>query len=321
MATYNASIGRTETGTGIGSLIPDAERKEILKGVEAKSVVLNRARKITMSTKVERQPVLSALPKAYWVNGDTGHKQTTKAEWKNKFLTAEELAVIVPVPDAVRDDAAYDIFGEVKPLLVEAIAAAFDAAVLFGTEAPATYEESLAETAKAAGNFVVQGTNVDIAEDINQVMAKVEDDGFTVNGFAARSRMKSKLRGLRDKNNQLLFNPGLVAGTPNELYGEPVEFDADQNGVWVDEGVNLFAGDWAKLVAGIRQDLTFQMFTEGVISDDDGKVVLNLMQDDSSALRVVARYAFTVANPISRRAPVEAGRYPFAYLDDGSEVS
>jgi hypothetical protein len=288
VSAYDQSITRTETGTGSGTLIPDAERKEILKGIQAQSVVLQRARKVTMSTKIERQPVLAALPEAYWVNGDTGLKKTTKADWDSKYLTAEELAVIVPVPDAVAADAAYDIFGEIKPLLVEALAAKLDAAVLFGRDAPASYENSIVEGAAAAGNYVTKGTGEDLAEDINQVMGKV--------------------------------GPSQVAGTPGTLYGEPIEFGADATGVWVDEGVDLIGGDWTKLVVGIRQDITYKLFTEGVISDDSGNVVLNLMQQDSAALRVVARYAFTVANPITR-LNTGASRYPFAYLGDGSDVS
>lgn len=320
MADYDQSISRTETGTGAGSLIPDAERKEILKGLPAASAVLQLARKVNMSTKVERQPVLSALPKAYWVNGDSGLKKTTKAEWEGKHLTAEELAVIVPVPDAVISDSSYDIWGEVKPLLTEAIGAALDAAVLFGTDAPSSFEDSVVEAALAAGNTETKGDNVDIAEDVNQVLAKVEADGFVPTGFAARARLKAQLRGLRDQNDALLFQPSLQAGTPGTLYGDPIIY-SDANGAWVDEGVDLITGDWQKLVVGIRQDLTYKLFTEGVISDDSGNVVLNLMQQDSAALRVVARYAFTVANPISRQNEDADTRYPFAYLDDGADVS
>lgn len=314
MATYNAITTRTETGTGTGTLVPDAERREILKGMIAASAVLQLGRRVNMSTKVERQPVLSALPQAYWVNGDTGLKETTKAEWESKYLTAEELAVILPVPEALINDAAYDIFAELRPLIVEALGVKLDQAVLFGTDAPASYENSIHEAAVAAGNEHDVDDTGDLAEDVNQTMALVEEDGFEVNGFAARTRLKSRLRGLRTNDGALLFQPSLQAGLLGTLYGEQIVY-SDANGAWRAEGVDLIAGDWSKLVVGVRQDITFKLFTEGVVSDGSGNVVLNLMQQDSVALRVVARYAFTVANPINRMNQVEANRYPFAVLE------
>lgn len=36
-------------------------------------------------------PVLDMLPIAYFVNGDTGQKKTTKQAWDKKFITAEEI--------------------------------------------------------------------------------------------------------------------------------------------------------------------------------------------------------------------------------------
>jgi hypothetical protein len=321
MAT-NLSIGRSDTGEGSGSLIPNAERHEILKSLPAASAVLSLARKVNMSTKTEKQPVLSALPAAYWVDGDTGLKQTTKAEWQNKQLIAEELAVILPIPEALIADANYDLFAEVRPLIVEALGVALDAAVLFGVDAPSSFEDALVPAAISAGNAVSRGDVVldgynDIGLDIGGeggLMNLVEEDGFNVNGFAARTRMKSVLRGMRDSTGALIFQPSMTVGTPATLYGEPIYYP-DSNGSW-EPGIDMIGGDWSKLVVGIRQDITFKLFTEGVISDDAGNVVLNLMQQDSVALRVVARYAYTVANPINRMNQVEADRYPFAVLEN-----
>lgn len=309
----NDIVGTDEAG----DLIPDKEVREIIKGLPAASAVLSLARRATMSTKKERQPVLSALPQAYWVNGETGLKQTTKAEWDNKELIAEELAVIVPVPDSVISDSDFDIWGEVRPLIVEALGAKLDAATLFAEDQPSGFADAIVPDAVAAGNTVTAGSGDDLAAEIGDedgVMGLVEEDGFAVNGFAARTRIKSRLRGLRDENGGLLFQPSLQAGTPATLYGEPILYP-DANGSFNDQGVDLIAGDWNKAVVGIRQDITFKLFTEGVISDEDGKVVLNLMQQDSNALRVVARYGFAVANPINRLNEDEETRYPFAVLE------
>jgi HK97 family phage major capsid protein len=314
VATYDSIITRTETGEGSGTLIPEAQRNEILKGVTATSAVLQLARKVNMSTKHEKQPVLSVLPEAYWVSGDTGLKETSAAEWDNKEIIAEELAVIFPVPENLIADAAYDIFSELRPLIVEALGVKLDQAVLFGTGAPASYEDSVVEAAVAAGNTVNVSATGDDASDVSTLMGLVEADGYNVNGFAGRMRLKARLRNLRDTSGAPIFSPSLTAGTPSTLWGENIVY-SDANGAWNAEGVDLIGGDWSKLVVGVRQDITFKLFTEGVSSDGSGNVVLNLMQQDSVALRVTARYGFTVANPINRMNQVEDERYPFAVLE------
>jgi HK97 family phage major capsid protein len=300
--------------TGADALIPVQQFREILQDMPKSSAALQLFRTVQMSSKTTRQPVLSALPSAYWVSGDTGRKQTTEAAWTNKSMVAEEMAVIVPVPEAVLDDAEYDIIGEVRPLLSEAFGILIDQAVFFGTSKPASWTDpSIVEGAVDAGNSVELGTSaVDFVDDINGVMATVEDDGFDVNGFAARRRIRSQLRGLRDANNGLLFSPSMQAGTPGTLYGEPIAYVS--NGAWDDTAAELITGDFTKAIIGIRQDITYKVFTEGVISNDTGGIVLNLMQQDSIALRAVMRVAYAVANPINRLQATEANRFPFGVL-------
>ena len=75
----------------------------------------------------------------------------------------------------------------------------------------------------------------------------------------------------------------------------------------------MLAADWSKFVVGIRQDMTYQLFDQGVISNADGKVHYNLMQQDAKALRVVMRVGFQVANPITRVA-AKGTQYPAGFI-------
>src|SRR5699024_8131642 len=118
------------------------------------SVVLDRAKQVRMSSKKAKQPVLATLPEAYWVDGDTGLKQTTKNTWTGLTITAEELAVIVPIPDAVVDDANVPLWDQIKPLLAEAIGLKVDRAALFGVDKPASWPTGMVPGAIAAGNVV-----------------------------------------------------------------------------------------------------------------------------------------------------------------------
>ena len=97
--------------TGAESLIPVQEANEIIQGIVTQSAVLQRGRKLpNMTSRQYKMPVLDMLPIAYFVNGDSGQKKTTKMAWDKKFIVAEEIAVIVPIPEAVLDDAEYDIW-------------------------------------------------------------------------------------------------------------------------------------------------------------------------------------------------------------------
>jgi hypothetical protein len=67
-------------------------------------------------------------------------------------------------------------------------------------------------------------------------------------------------------------------------------------------------------VLGVRQDFTVTFHTEGVITDNLGAIMYNLMQQDMSAIRIVFRAGWQVVNSINYQEGTEANRYPGAVL-------
>lgn len=305
MAGYANILGRADL-TDIQ--VPDQVINEVIAESPKSGIVRSRARTIRLSSKKAKQPVLASLPDAYWVDGDTGLKQTTKNTWENTYITAEELAVIVPISDALTDDANVPLWEQVKPLLVEAIDKKIDGAALFGVDKPASWPTAVIPAAIAAENVVTRGTGADLGVDVAALGEKIALDGFGVNGFAAQPGLQWQLIGLRNAQGTPIYTPSLAAGSPSGLYGYPL--NEVLTGAWDASVATLLAADWTKFVVGIRQDVTFSVFSEGVISDADGKVVLNLMQQDSKALRVVFRVGFQVANPLTRLNSDSTKRYP-----------
>jgi hypothetical protein len=84
-------------------------------------------------------------------------------------------------------------------------------------------------------------------------------------------------------------------------------------GTFVDPTLAV-VGDYSMAVIGIRQEVTYKVLDQAVITDAAGAIVYNLPQQDMIALRVVARFAYAVANPVSRNA-AGTGGYPFAVLN------
>ena len=303
------------TRTQAEALIQPEISREIIKDIPEQSAALKLMRRLpNMSTKTRVMPVLSQTPMAGFVNGDTGLKPTSTAAWENKNIVAEEIAVIVPIPEAVLDDSQYDIFGEIRPLIAQAFGQVIDGAIFFNVNKPETWPTGIVTDAVAKLKKTVLGTGVDIAADVDALMALIEAQGLDVNGFAGDVSVKSKLRGLRDNTNALLFQPSLTAGTPSTLYGQPLEFI--KNGSWDATKALMIGGDWSQAVYAIRQDLTYKILDQAVITDATGKVLLNLAQQDAVALRVVMRLGWQIANPIRPLSGKDdANRYPFAVLE------
>ena len=315
--------------SALSGLIPEPVTREIMQGAIAESAVLRMGRRLAnMSSKTQTINVLDALPSAYFVNGEaTGDgagdafKQTTKMAWDKKKLYAEEIAVIVPIPEAALDDADYDIWGEVKPRLTEAFGKVIDAAILFGTNKPSTWRTGVVPAAVAAGNGVPISS--DIFSDImgeNGLISKVELDGFNPNGVMSAIQMRGKLRGLKDTTGQPIFKSDMQGSTRYGLDGMDMYFP--MNGAFDPSQAQMIVGDWSQLVYAIRQDMTFKIFSEGVIQDPSTKAITyNLMQNDMVALRAVMRLGWEIANPINAYNAEIANPFPFSVYGKAGTVS
>ena len=305
--------------SGAESLIPEERAREIIQGVVTQSAVLSQGRRLpNMSSRTYKMPVLDMLPLAYFVNGDTGQKKTSKMMWDKKFITAEEIAVIIPIPEAVLDDSDYDIWGEVRPRVQEAFGKVIDGAVLFDVNKPDSWRDGIVTTATNAESVVTFGAQDNLYDKImaeDGVIAKVEGSGFFVNGHMADISMRAKLRGLKDTTGQPLFKSDMQSDTRYSLDGSRMTFP--NNGSFDKSKALMISGDFSQLVYSIRQDITFKLFTEGVVQNTDGSIAYNLMQQDMVALRAVMRLGWEIPNPINSVKEDKAKRCPFAVLKSG----
>lgn len=307
---YNGIISRSDAS----AQMPEEVGAELTKAVIEQSAALSLFRHVPMSRTQQRIPVISALPTAYFVTGDTGLKQTTEAAWANKYLNAEEIAVIVPIPESVLDDTSFDVWSSIKPLLAEAAGRTLDAAVFFGTNAPSSWPTAIVTAATSAGNNYERGTNNQaaggVAQDISELMALVEADGYDVNGIIASRVYRGLLRGSRATTGQHL---GEVTST--EAHGVAIGYP--MRGMWT-TACEMVLGDFNEGMLGVRQDWTYKVLDQAVIQDASGNIVYNLAQQDMVALRLVGRFAWQVANVINRDQPTEGSRYPFGIMTNAS---
>ena len=319
---YNQIIQRDMTDSPDPRELPQVVSRAVIQGAIEQSAALRLMKHVPMPARTYRMPALALLPQAKWQNGasqqakDVAAKKTTTMNWKNVEMFAEELAITLPIPDAYIDDVGMDLFAEVQPRLSEAFAEALDAAVFFGFDSPWANADadSIYERCVAAGNVQEIGTASDIAGDVAVLGLELSQQGYPLTQFATEVGFDWKLAQERTTQGLSPYGPGGgVDNLPNSLFGRPRA--EVRTGAWDSTRAHLLAGNFSEYaMIGIRQDITFKLFDQGVITDDAGLVQYNSVSNDLKILRVVARFAFATAAPISRLNPTYGDGYPFAAL-------
>lgn len=302
------------------ALIREQLMDSVFQDAPKSSVLMQLARRLpNMTSKQTRVPVLSMLPMAYWVSGDTGTKQTSRQAWENVYLTAAELAVIVPIPEAVLDDASFDIMGEITPRVNEAIGMRFDSAGIFGVNRPGEWQNDIITLARQAGNNVSGGITYDTLLGADGLFGKVEQAGYVVDGVLSGMSGKAALRGLKNDVGTPIFLAGMQNGANYTLDGAPIYFP--DNGSFDPTVAQMVAGNWKQMVWAMRQDIETKILDQAVIQDPSSKeIVYNLAQQDMIALRVTFRAGWAVPNPATRMNESRT-LVPFAYLEPGTPVT
>ena len=302
-------MGQMISRSNAETLIEEQVAREIIEGAIKQSRAMQMFRRLpNMTSNKTKMKVLDALPLVYWQGSDNARKQLTKMAWDKKYIVAEEMAVIVPIPENVLDDADYDIWGEVRPRIEEAMGKKFDQAVFVGIDKPTGFRADLLTSALNAGATITPGSNT-LYQSINDAMTKVEESGYNVNGAVGGVDLKGKFRMMLDTTGQPI--KGTEIDSLSKAYVD--------NGAWDKTKAQMIVGDFSQAVYAIRQDITFKVLDQAVIQDPaTGEILYNLAQDDMVALRVVMRLGWEIPNPINSLQPDESVRFPFAVILPGS---
>jgi len=300
------------TKTEAGALLEEQVVKEIFDGAQKESKALSLFRRLpNMSSDKTKLRVSDALPVAYFVDETTnnGRKNITKSAWKNVYLTAEEIAVIIPIKENLLKDVSVDLWSEIKPQLITEIARTIDAAIFRGEGAPTSWGAGIIPQIITKGKSVTETGN--LYSDINDTMTAVEESGYNVTALLGGVGLKGKFRMMTDTTGQPL-NTTEIGSLRREYL---------DNGAWDKDEATLIAGDFSQAVYAIRQDVDYKILTEAIIQDpSDGSILYNLAQEDMVALRVTFRMGYAIPNPVNTLDQTST-RYPFAALVPGNTPS
>ncbi len=332
MSTYDEILARS--GLVTAGMINTKYVPGIIQEAITASVCMSlMKREPNMSTKTESRPVMSLFPEAYWIDSEAGDPlgegeveaskgllETTSQGWTNATITAAKMGVVVPIPkDTIEDlEDGYDLWGEIKPRLVESMARKFDQAVIHGTAKPNAFPNAIMTDIAANSMSLAhqaEAAKVDWYDEIlgdGGLFSLVEAKGYVVDGTIAPTTMKSKLRGLRSKDGVPLWS-GSNNGqgkTTYQLDGVNVTFP--ENECINSASALMIAGNWKKAFYSWRKDIQFSMNDTATITDSAGAVKINAFQQEVVLLKAVCRIGWCC--PIPKNIAGTANRYPFAAL-------
>lgn len=183
----------------------------------------------------------------------------------------------------------------IRPAVSEAFAIKFDQAALFGIASPFGTGVSVYERATAASNTLAIESLGNLYDELNGLLALVEENDKDVNGFTTTKRFRQRLRGAKDQNGLPIFNDA-TAGATSQALGMPIGYVDSKS--WDYTKALLMAADWDMARYGILQEMEYTISKDATLTtvqDADGHMI-NLFERDMVALRVTQQVGFMTLN-------------------------
>ncbi|KZM68837.1 phage major capsid protein [Nocardia terpenica] len=299
------TVSKTSDSMFQGYLDPEMAQ-DYFAAVEKTSVIQQIARKIPMGPTGVRIPHWAGNVKAGWV-GEGGQKPVTKGDLTKQDVVPHKIATIFAASSEVVRANPANYLNTMRSKIAEAIALAFDAAVINGTQTP--FGAYLAQTTKTisladplgAGKGVADGSNAYTS--LNNGLDLLLKDGKKWTGTLFDNVAEPILNGAVDTTQRPLFleatyqdinapfRSGRVLGRPTYLS------DHVANGTTVG-----YMGDFSQIVWGQIGGLSFDVSDQATLDlspAQDGTGIVSLWQNNLVAIRVEAEFGVLVNDPQS----------------------
>ncbi|WP_226639312.1 phage major capsid protein [Priestia flexa] len=270
--------------------VPKEQGTLVLKEFMTQSAVTKLAKYEEMTKPEKEFTYLASGPGAYWV-GEGERIQTSKATWLKAKMISKKLGVIIPVSKEFLRYSVSEFFTQMRPSIAEAFAVKFDQAALFGTNSPFGTGVSVWEKINASGNTVALNSIGNLYDELNSIMALIEDADKDADGFTTTRRFRQKLRGAKDSNGLPIFNDA-TSGSTQQALGLPIGYVDSKS--WDYTKALLMAADWDMTRYGIPQGMEYKVSEDATLTTivgADGEEI-NLFERDMVALRVTQQVGF-----------------------------
>ncbi|WP_319798318.1 phage major capsid protein [Nitrobacter sp.] len=216
------SLSITNDVTG-GYLAPAEFVAEIIKEVTLISPVRSLVKVVTTANKSRIQPKRTGRLAAQWVTEQGTRTETTGLQWGSLEIPTHEMFAMIDVSHQNLEDSAFDLAAETSEEASEQFQVAEGAAVVAGNAVgkPEGWmtNAGVAYTPSGTGNTIADANGT--ADGLIKLKYSIKS------AYAARAKWvmnrttMGSVRTLKDAQNRYIWMPGIQAGAPNTIDGDP----------------------------------------------------------------------------------------------------
>lgn len=291
-AVYNAlQVGTDSEG---GYLVPDEFEHTLIEALEEENVFRTLAKIINTSSGDRKIPVVATKGEASWID-EEGLYQEDDDAFTQVSIGAYKLGTMIKVSEELLNDSAFDLESYISREFARRIGAREEESFFNGNGTGKPLGILAASGGAQVGVTAGSQTTV-TADEVIDLFYSLKSSYRKKAVWVLNDATIKAIRKLKDKNDQYLWQPSLVAGTPDTILGRPVVTSAYMPVIAAGAKTIAF-GDFSYYWIADRQGRSFKRLNElyaangqvGFLGSQrvDGKLVLpeaiKVLQQKASA--------------------------------------
>ncbi|MCI7107111.1 MAG: phage major capsid protein [Agathobacter sp.] len=217
-AVYNAlQVGTDSEG---GYLVPDEFEHTLVEALEEENVFRTLAKIINTSSGDRKIPVVATKGEASWID-EEGLYQEDDDAFTQVSIGAYKLGTMIKVSEELLNDSAFDLESYISREFARRIGAREEDS-FFNGDGTGKPLGILATNGGAEIGVTAASATVITADEVIDLFYSLKSPYRKKAVWVLNDATIKAIRKLKDNNNQYLWQPSLVAGTPDTILGRPV---------------------------------------------------------------------------------------------------
>ena len=217
-AVYNAlQVGTDSEG---GYLVPDEFEHTLVEALDEENVFRTLAKIINTSSGDRKIPVVATKGEASWID-EEGLYQEDDDAFTQVSIGAYKLGTMIKVSEELLNDSAFDLESYISREFARRIGAREEDS-FFNGDGTGKPLGILATNGGAEIGVTAASATAITADEVIDLFYSLKSPYRKKTVWVLNDATIKAIRKLKDNNNQYLWQPSLVAGTPDTILGRPV---------------------------------------------------------------------------------------------------